>query len=260
MYIGTGQTTWRKLGIWLALYSQIPTAIQNGTESNVVLHPSSEDSCRLFTDVSFQLSGDHHTALLPQLGLSEEECYRIREDSLQDTTEQFYRMLLTWAAQPQQKSLKDLLSLLASVGIAGIDVISDCDCDGQAGQPFISLNCEHSTASMDGQPACKLFCNLARKVVKLRWFLARFLGVAECEIDCVKESYTNNPREQSFQLLRTWQREKSDDATCGVLAKTIYWLYKLDARMFCDAWGCVRVCLSCEVSSECQLVHTLDNL
>ena len=218
------------VSVWSSLYSQIPAALQNRTEST--LGTLTEDLCRLLADMSFQLPGRHRRALLPRLVTREAERDRIEEKHPQDKTEQFYRMLHACASRQPHTSLQDFFDF---AGIA-VTVIADSDCERGAGQSFSTLNFDFSSASVDGQPTSNFVCILARKVVTQRWVLARFLGV---DGDMIRESCMDNPNDQSIKLLQAWRSEKGHDASGGVLARTIYWLFELDSRM-CDAWEYVR--------------------
>ena len=193
--------------------------------SDVTLSTLSEDLGRLLTEVSFQLTDANRNAL-PDLGLSEAECDRINH--LTDSVEQSFRMLVGWVALHLEGSLGDLLSLLATAGVAGIEVVPDCSAD------------LGSVCVKEELPERNLLCTLARKLAKRTRFVGRLLGVTESVMDGIECDYAGNSSEQSFHLLLKWQREKGCSATSGALARAVCRLFSLDHATMCDAWFHLR--------------------
>lgn len=241
--IGSEPAHAQLLTIWAKLYTcdLIPTALRNGTESSVKLFPLSEDLRRLLAEVSFQLTDANHQALLSSLGLTKAGCERLNDS--RDSAEQSYRMLNRWVISHQERSLSDFLSFLASAGITGIDVISDCNggsiyCEYSAADKLI---CRLSSLSQQyPDEECRFFCGLACKLVKQWRFVGRFLGVAESDMDYIEQDCVSDSREQCIQLLQTW-RSKECNATCEAAARAVYRLFKLDLKTVNDAWGFVQM-------------------
>ena len=193
--------------------SDIPSAV---SQMDTALHFNlqTSDHIKFLMDISLQLT-DHDivSSLGQSLRLKDYQIRQIEHDFPNDVTWQVYEALCAWVAgSPLQATLCSLRGVLLNCGVYGMEMI-----DAQA----TILN--HQTLYSTPTPGTddSDFLNSIGTAIQLCWKpIGSLMGVERETLD-VHAHQERQLYEQSYQMLRRWQRQNGVEATYGILFKAI---------------------------------------
>ena len=68
-------------------------------------------------------------------------------------------------------------------------------------------------------------------------FIGRFIGVSEADINAaIHDNLAGTQSEVSYQILRKWQQQKGQEATCRTLLMAVRRVFEHDSTSVCSAW------------------------